>query len=131
MLHIDQVQYNYLEQSAHSYFVARVVQQLTEYMPDATKELGPNLFLQIEKWVKKAQSYGLRLGTSVTLYVSLCLIFGDEFETGKNFDWALTTLNDPKTTEAVKEQKLRLLAERHLASNAAPNVENPSRQEGE
>lgn len=128
LLTINQQQYDFLEQSAHNYFVARVVQEMTEHMPEATNELGPNLFTQIGKWVKSAQSYGLRLGTSVSLYVSLCLIFGDEFETKKGFEWAMATLTDPQCKETVKEQKLRLLAEKYLAGASSDN-DKPSRPE--
>jgi len=81
-------------------FVEEMVEHLNEFTPAHAKSLGSKALQEVvQLGVQRAGKYGFTQRGPVHLYIELMAIFGSEFDTDPQYEWASTTLTRPWGSE--------------------------------
>jgi hypothetical protein len=103
---VEPAQFEILRRATLQRFVERLMAHFAELWPREAAALGERYRQFITRAVEKAQGYGLNNERAIARYVNLCFVWGADFETRPQHQWALEILTDENRSAPLKAHQL-------------------------
>jgi hypothetical protein len=100
-LQISSQQMNAFDQSMLKEFRIFMLDQLRESAQDVfAGQTDQDILDYVDKGITRAQSYGADQQAAYGMFISACVLLGDDFDTNGKYPWAEAALKDPEFADA-------------------------------